>query len=135
MRLSAHCGRKFRRAGALATELVVAVGVLTSAVIPFAFGYLHEQRLIRHAYHHAIAMELVDGEAERLAAGALGGFPEGQSVYTVTGPAADSLPPGRFLLARRGNSGALEWQPERAVHGGQVRREFRLQTTKPEPSR
>lgn len=130
MKLRFPFNSRRRQAGALATELVVAVGVLTTAVIPFAYSYLHEQRLIRHAYHHAVAMELVDGEAELLAAGALVTIPEGQSLYPINSPAATNLPSGRFLVSRSGNTGALEWQPERVVHGGTVRREFRLQAGK-----
>jgi hypothetical protein len=112
-----------RRAGSLSMELVVAIGVLSVAVIPFGYSFVHEQRLIRHAYHRAAALERVDGEAEILAAGAIRQFPEGESVYPV---AATNLPPGRFLLRRNGMHGSLEWQPEKVVHGGPVRREFHL---------
>jgi hypothetical protein len=115
--------RSRRCAGSLSMELVVAIGVLSVAVIPFGYSFVHEQRLIRHAYQRAAALERVDGEAEILAAGAIQRFPEGESVYPVT---ATNLPPGRFLLRRNGMHGSLEWQPENIVHGGPVRREFHL---------
>ncbi len=109
-------------AGSLSIELVVAIGVLTVAVIPFGYSFVHEQRLMHHAYHRAAAMVRVDGEAELLAAGAIRDFPEGESVYPAV---ATNLPPGRFLLRRTGLAGSLEWQPEKVIHGGPVRRNFR----------
>lgn len=115
-----------RNAGSLSMELVVAISVLTIAVIPFAYSFLGEQRLLRHAYHHAAAMELVDGEAEILAAGGLNRFAEGETAYPLTAGAATNLPPGRFRLHRQGSAGVLEWRPEKPVPGGNVRREFRL---------
>jgi hypothetical protein len=115
--------RRRRCVGSLSLELVVAIGVLSVAVIPFGYSFVHEQRLIRHAYYRAAALERVDGESEILAAGAIRRFPEGESVYPVT---ATNLPPGRFLLRRTGTQGSLEWQPEKVVHGGSVRREFHL---------
>ena len=115
-----------RHAGSLSMELVVATSVLTIAVIPFAYSFLSEQRLIRHAYHHAVAMELVDGEAEILAAGALNQFAEGETVYPLATGAATNLPAGRFVLRRQGASGLLEWRADKPAPGGNVRREFRL---------
>lgn len=109
-------------------ELVVATSVLTLAVIPFGFSFLSEQRLMRHAHHRAVALELVDGEAEILAAGALVQFPEGESNYPLTVGAATNLPPGSIVLRRRGSSGELEWRTEKPLPGGKVHRAFRLRS-------
>lgn len=115
-----------RHQAALAMELMVSVGILTAALLPIAYGFVNDQRLMRHAYFRATALELVDGEAELLAAGALKSFPEGVSTYPIEVAAATNLPPGRFVLHRMGSAGVLEWQPNRAVFGGPVRREFHL---------
>lgn len=107
-------------------ELVVAVAILTIALLPLAYSYVNNQRLLRHAHHRAAALELVDGEAEVLAAGALLKFPPGESTYPMPTGAITNLPAGRFILVRTDRSGTLTWQPDRPLLGGGVRREFHL---------
>jgi hypothetical protein len=64
------------------------------------------------AYVRAIAMELVDGEMELLAAGRwheVAG--DGNYDYPVNAGAAQNLPPGKFTLTVRGRQLRLEWRP------------------------
>ncbi len=124
---SSHSRARCR--GSLTAELFVAITLLTAAVVPLAGAFLQEQRRLRHAYYQAAAMELVDGEAEILAAGALSNFPEGEQVYPISYGSATNLPTGRFVLRRTGAQGSLEWQPKQSVHGGPVKRAFRLTYT------
>ena len=115
-----------RRSGFLTVELVVAITILTLAILPLAFSFLNQQRALRHAYHRAAALELVDGEAEVLASGALTKFADGELDYPMPVGAVTNLPPGRFVLRKSGTNASLEWKPEKALIGGGVRREFRM---------
>ena len=114
-----------RRSGFLTVELVVAITILPLAILPLAFSFVNQQRALRHAYHRAAALELVDGEAEVLAMGALTKFADGERDYPMPLGAVTNLPPGRFVLRKSGANGSLEWKPAKALIGGGVRRDFR----------
>ena len=100
-----------RRRGALMTELFVAMALLTGALLPLAYSITSEKRLARAAYQRAVAMEIVDGEMEILAAGEWRAFPAGSHEYSVHARAATNLPPGQFLLTITTNKVRLEWRP------------------------
>jgi hypothetical protein len=100
-----------RRRGALMTELIVAMALLTGALLPLAYSITSEKRLARNSYQRAVAMEIVDGEMEILAAGEWRAFPVGSHEYSVHASAATNLPPGRFLLTITTNEVRLEWRP------------------------
>src|SRR6266436_470087 len=53
----------------LMTEMLVALAILLGALLPLAYSLVSEKRLARAVYQRAVAMELVDGEMEILAAG------------------------------------------------------------------
>jgi hypothetical protein len=107
-------------------ELLVALALLIGAVLPLAYSIASEKRLARALYQRAVAMEIVDGEMEVLAAGAWRGFTNGTSEYTVAAAAATNLPPGRFLVTVSGDRVRLLWQPSVKQHGGPVVREVGL---------
>jgi hypothetical protein len=109
--------------GSLMIELIVALGILMAAMIPLGYSFAQERRLCRTYYWHAVAMEIVDGEMEILAAGDWHSFGEGERPYTVTAEAAKNLPPGQFVLSVRGQQLRLQWQPTNARDGGPVVRE------------
>jgi hypothetical protein len=111
------------RRGALITELVVAMAILTLAVMPLAFSFVHERQLLKRAYYHAAAMEIVDGEMEILAAGEWRSFAPGQRPYIVRAGAAAHLPPGEFQLTVLTNRVRLEWIPQGTHVGGRIARE------------
>jgi hypothetical protein len=113
--------------GMLTAELVVAMALLTIALLPLGYSYLTEARLLRADYHRAIAMEIVDGEMEILAAGEWRAFPEGAQAYAVHAAAAGNLPPGQFRLTRTGNRLLLEWAADRHRGIGIVKREVTVQ--------
>ena len=112
------------RAGWLMTELLVALALTLAALLPVAYSFASEQRLARSLYTRAIAMEIVDGETEILAAGAWRSFSQGPHDYAVKAAAATNLPPGRFTVTVGGQSVRLEWQPVLKRYGGPVSREF-----------
>jgi hypothetical protein len=58
-----------RRRGALVTEAVIALGILAVTLIPLAFAFMQEIKLCRAYYYKAVALEIIDGEMEVLAAG------------------------------------------------------------------
>lgn len=114
---------KARQRGSLTTDLVVAMAILVAAGFPLAWSFLDELRSLRATAVRAIAMELVDGEMEILAAGEWRAWPEGGQVYPVKGAAADKLPPGEFRLTRAGQRLRLEWRAADKLGAGQVVRE------------
>ena len=109
--------------GALMTELLVAMALLTGSLLPLAYSITSEQRLARAYYERAVAIEIVDGEMEALAAGEWRAFAPGTHEYSVRAGAATNLPPGRFLLTLEPGKLRLEWKPAIKHHGGPVVRE------------
>lgn len=61
--------RRTRQGAMLTTEMVVALCILVLTILPMAFAIWHENRLLKAYYYRALAMEIVDGEMEVLAAG------------------------------------------------------------------
>jgi hypothetical protein len=109
--------------GMLMTELVMAMAIFVIAVLPLACSFAQEQKLLRAYYHRAVAMEIVDGEIEALAAGEWRSFNEGAHEYAVRANSVTNLPPGKFLLTVSGKRIRLEWLPEGRGRGGKVIRE------------
>lgn len=107
-------------------ELIVAMALITGALLPLGYSFASEYRLARASYQRAIAMEIVDGEMEILAAGEWRTQPSGSSEYLVHAAAATNLPPGHFLLTRQNQTIRLEWRPATRQHGGSVIREVTL---------
>lgn len=119
------CQKACRR-GALMLELLVAMALLTGALLPLAYSIAKEKRLVRAVYQRAVAMEIVDGEIEVLAAGGWRSYTNGVHEYQVQAQAATNLPPGRFLLTVKPEVLLLEWRPAVRQHGGVVIREAKL---------
>jgi Tfp pilus assembly protein PilX len=115
--------RPTRERGALMVELLVAMALLTGALLPIAYSVGSEKRLARAYYQRAVAMEIVDGEIEALAAGEWRAFQPGTHDYAVQALAATNLPAGRFLLTVEAAKIRLEWRPAVKHHGGNVVRE------------
>jgi hypothetical protein len=113
--------------GALITEMVVAIAILAVVVMPMAYAFQQEMKLCRSYYYDALAMELVDGEMEILAAGEWRAFQPGVQPYPVNTKAATNLPPGRFTLALSNQVIRLEWRPAQKGHGRVMVREARVQ--------
>jgi hypothetical protein len=106
-------------------ELVVALAILAVAVMPLAYSFLSDAKLLRASYERAIAVELVDGELEILAAGQWRTFAPGTHDYRLRGEAVTNLPAGccRFMVAT--NLLRLEWTPDKHRGVGAVVREVR----------
>ena len=95
----------------LSTDIVVAMSILALTITPMAFSYLNEQNAERRLYQKSVAMELLDGEMEVLAAGEWRTFKQGAQPYPLKGQAATNLPPGEARLTIDGNHLRLEWVP------------------------
>jgi len=108
-------------------ELLVAMVIVTATILPLAYAFASEKRLALSYYQRAVAMELVDGETEVLAAGEWRTFPPGTHPYPIHADAATNLPPGQFWLTIQTNTVRLEWQPSVTRHGGTVAREVTIQ--------
>ncbi|HEY5912749.1 MAG TPA: hypothetical protein VJA21_19280 [Verrucomicrobiae bacterium] len=115
--------RSAARRGSLMVELLIAMALLTGALLPVAYSIASEKRLARSVYQRAVAMEIVDGEAEVLAAGGGRDYTNGVYDYSVGAAAATNLPPGRFILTVTSGKARLEWRPAVKHHGGPVVRE------------
>src|SRR5688500_19083581 len=94
----------------LVAELMFAVGLLAVAMIPLAFSFRHEQKLVRIHYQQVIAMEILDGEMEILRAGQWRAYVEGEHDYPVRAKAATNLP-GFFKLKRTATNLLLQFIP------------------------
>jgi hypothetical protein len=107
-------------------EFLVAMAIVMGALLPLAYSFAKEKRLARALYQRAIAMEIVDGEIEVIAAGGWKSLTNGVSEFPVRALAATNLPPGRFLVTRTDSRIRLEWRPQVKQHGGAVIREIRV---------
>ena len=105
------------------TEMVLAMGILVFAMLPLSYSVNFDAKLFRATYQRAVAMEIVDGEIEILAAGEWRNSPEGEHPYTVHANAAANLPPGQFLLTRTGQHLRLQWSSTKHQGIGPVVRE------------
>jgi hypothetical protein len=114
------------RCGSMMMEMIVAVGILTTATVPIAYSFMAEARLCRQYYFRSVAMEVVDGEMEVLAAGEWAVYPEGTQAYKVTAAAVSSLPAGAFTLTRQGKRLRLDWKPENTRQAKPFAREVTL---------
>jgi len=108
------------------TEVVVAMAIVLVAMLPMGDSVINEARLFRATYQRAIAMEIVDGEMEILAAGEWQAYAEGAQDYTVHAVAATNLPPGQFRFTRQTNHLRLEWMPSKKHEISTVIREVML---------
>ena len=115
--------RNNRERATLITELLVAMALLTGALLPLAYSVRSEKRLAKASYQHAVAMEIVDGEMEVLVAGEWRAYPAGSHDYQVRAGALTNLPPGRFVLTIQPSTVRLEWRPEAKDNGGAIVRE------------
>jgi hypothetical protein len=114
------------QAGFLMVEFLVALALVGAVLLPFAYSFAAERRIALASYQRAVAMEIVDGEMEALAAGEWRAFPAGTHDYSVRAGAATNLPPGRFTLTVQPGLVRLRWQPALKDHGGSVTREATL---------
>ena len=104
-------------------ELLIAIAILTGALLPIAYSIVAEKKLARSTYQRAVAVEIVDGEMEALVAGQWRAFKAGTQEYQVRARALTNLPPGKFMLTIRSNQVRLEWLPGAKDRGGPVSRE------------
>ena len=110
----------------LLAEMTVAVGLLAVVLIPLTVGFFKEGKQMRNLYQEAVAMEIVDGEMEILAAGDADGIPSGSQSYDINASAATNLPPGKFTLTREGKILRLEWRANEPMEHLRVDREILL---------
>jgi len=115
-----------KQRAALITEWVVAMGILSAVMLPLAFSFSQESKHCRASYYRALAMEIVDGEMEVLAAGEWQTFNPGEHPYPVSAASATNLPPGTFRFTRGEDRLLLEWIPGSHGQGGRAFREVRL---------
>ena len=113
-----------QKRGWLEIDLLVGMAIFGIAILPLTFSFAQERQVLRMEYFHAVAMEIVDGEMEILAAGDWKNFADGSQAYTVHANAADKLPPGHFQLVKNGNHLRLEWNADEHQGIGTVAREI-----------
>jgi hypothetical protein len=118
--------RALQGGGALITELLVAMTLLVSVLLPISLSVMVEKRAARSSYDRALAMELVDGEMEILMAGEWRVFAPGTQEYPIRNDAIHNLPEGKLLLSVHTNRIRLDWRPAEKHHGGPVVREARV---------
>jgi len=97
--------------GALEVDMLAALLLLFVAVLPLGYSFYSDQRAMRAGYERAVAMELLDGEMERLVAGSDRNLPPGTNEITLAGNAATNLHPATARRIVGTNSIRLEWTP------------------------
>jgi hypothetical protein len=112
-----------RQSGALMTEVLIGLVILAVAVIPLSLSFMSNQMTLRRLYHKAVAMEVVDGEMEILAAGEWHSFRDGAQPYPLDTNRVRNLPPGAATLTIAGNHLRLEWKPADGRLGHPIVRE------------
>jgi hypothetical protein len=110
--------------GFLEVDLIVGLAILTLAILPFGYSFAHERQALKAGYFRSVAVEVVDGEMEILAAGDWKNFPDGLQNYSVHDNA--QLPPGHFELTKTGNHLRLEWTADERKGIGAVVREITI---------
>src|SRR5881394_2639920 len=118
--------QRSRTQGWLIAELMFALGVIVVALMPLAYSFRSEQKILRAHYNQAVAMEIIDGEMELLHAGDWRQVLEGEHPFKVTANAATNLPPGAFFLSRTGAMFRLEWRPVKKNSGGKIFRDVTM---------
>jgi len=98
--------------GAMIVELLVAMAIIIIAMFPLAYTFLQERKLAYRAVQRAVALEIVDGEMEILAAGEWKSFSHGQQPYPLHAESQRSLPAGNAILTITGKRLRLEWAPK-----------------------
>jgi hypothetical protein len=114
------------KCGFLEVDLVVGLAILGLAIMPLGYSFMRERQLLRAEYFRSVAMEIVDGETEILAAGDWKNFPDGSQTYTVHANSAVNLPSGHFQLTKTGNHLHLEWSSDKRKGIGTVFREITI---------
>lgn len=109
-----------RERGFALLEVIVAIGIMAVVISAFAAVHWREQMLARDYYYRAVAMEIVDGEMEKLVAGEWRAYAKGSRAYEVEAESAQNLPPGRFTLTVGEKLVRLEWVPANVVAGSRV---------------
>lgn len=118
--------RRQGQRGALNIEILIAISILLTALLPISFTIARDQKRLRSLYHRSVAVQIVDGEMEMLAAGEWKSAPPGDSRLPVAAEAAKSLPSGSFILTRNDKSLSLRWSPANPGRGGPVERLIQL---------
>lgn len=110
--------------GLASIDLFLAMAIFLVGFFSVAYVSKREQRLARAYYFDAVAMALVDGELEVLAAGAWRTLPEGESKFATTAKSFTNLPAGEFRASRTAQVIRLEWLPTGKGNGRRIVREF-----------
>lgn len=105
--------------GSLSIELTVAVGILVTVLMPLSLCFPRELAAL-HLFHHAVAMEIVDGETEVLRAGEWRAFAAGSPVLSRTRRGRHRSAARPLVLTLTNGVARLEWLPDAAGTGGRV---------------
>jgi hypothetical protein len=107
--------------GMLEVDMTIAITILFLAILPLAYSFAYDAKAMRRNYERAIAMELLDGKMEVLAAGAWKNYPAGTNEIRLTGNATTNLTTDRALLILQPNHIRLEWRTANRRSQGIIR--------------
>ena len=106
--------------GMLMTEMLVALAIVSLAILPLAYSFAQENKYLRRSYERSVAIEVVDGEMEILRAGGWRQFTNGVHTLTTTARSATNLPSGELRLTLTDKQARVEWLPAETSHGSPV---------------
>ncbi len=111
------------RSGLLMTEAMIALAIVSIAILPLAYSFAQENKYLRRCYERSVAIEVVDGEMEIIRAGGWRQFTNGVHTLTTTARSATNVPPGELRLTLTDKQARVEWLPAETSHGSPVVRE------------
>jgi Tfp pilus assembly protein PilV len=114
------------RSGLLMTEAMIALAIVSIAILPLAYSFAQENKYLRRCYERSVAIEVVDGEMEIIRAGGWRQFTNGVHTLTTTARSATNLPPGELRLTLTDKQARVEWLPAETSPGSPVVREAML---------
>ncbi len=79
-------------------EIMIAITVLSIALIPLAYNIKAEMQMLSALYYRSVAEQVLDGHIKFLALGEYKKYTEGQQKYIINNKAFNQLPKGNITL-------------------------------------
>lgn len=117
------CRGNRSRAGGLLPDLAVALLLLTVALLPLAYSFASQRRLLQAEMDRAAVVQLVDGELELLLAGPWKNLPDGSSTIVLRTNGMARAVAGTCVVMKQGRALKIEWTPQAHSGVGRVVRE------------
>ncbi len=79
-------------------EAIVAISVLSIALIPLAYNIKAETKMLSALYYRSVAEQIIDGHIKLLSSGEWIKYKEGDQKYHINNKAFNQIPKGDVIL-------------------------------------